>query len=260
MNNFPFLNNAKEKDGGMIHFMELIMDSLKVILRVITILPLLLFVTLYMGKRSIGELPVFDFLVILTLGSVVGADIADPDVHHFPTVVAIILIALLQKLIAWWKIKNHKVGRLLSFEPTLVIYEGQFHIKNMRRINFSIDDILQMLRGKNVFQLEDVHFALIEANGELSVKLNPNKEPLKTEDIQSVQPKTSIEYPVIIDGRVQLKALELLGLTEGWLRNELLQKDITNPQDVFYAAVNEHNQLHVSLRNPLQEPSLPIFH
>ncbi|XKG86932.1 DUF421 domain-containing protein [Sutcliffiella horikoshii] len=240
--------------------MELLMDLLKVIFRIITILPLMLIVTLYMGKRSIGELPVFDFLVILTLGSVVGADIADPNVHHLPTVGAIIAIALLQKFIAWWKIKNHKVGRLLSFEPTLVIYEGQFHIKNMRRVSYSIDNILQMLREKNVFQIKDVHFALIEANGELSVKLKPEKEPVKMEDVQVALPKPSIEYTVIMDGRVQQKALDFLGLDEAWLRKELLKKDIANIQDVFYGALSEDRNLHVTLKIPGYTKSIPIFH
>lgn len=113
--------------------MDLIVDVLKVLFRVGTILPIMLLVTLFMGKRSIGELPVFDFLVILTLGSVVGADIAEPSVNHLPTVAAVIAIALLQKLIAWWKIKNHRVGRFLSFEPTMVMYDGQFHLQNMKK-------------------------------------------------------------------------------------------------------------------------------
>lgn len=260
MYNLLFLNKAKKKDGGTIHFMELLMDLLKVIFRIITILPLMLVVTLFMGKRSVGELPVFDFLVILTLGSVVGADIAEPNIHHLPTVGAIIAIALLQKLIAWLKIKNHKVGRLLSFEPTLVIYEGQFHIKNMRKISYSIDNVLQMLREKNVFQIKDVHFALIEANGELSVKLKPEKEPVKMKDVQVALAKPSVEYTVIMDGRVQPKALEYLELDEAWLQNELLKKNIVNIKDVFYAALNEDRSLHVTLKTPGYTQSVPIFH
>lgn len=62
--------------------LELLKDVALVLGRVVTILPLLLFVTLFMGKRAIGELPVFDFLIIITLDAVVGADIADPDIHH----------------------------------------------------------------------------------------------------------------------------------------------------------------------------------
>ncbi len=71
--------------------MELLKELVILLVRVITILPLLLLVTLIMGKRSIGELPVFDFLIFLSLGAVVGADIADADISHIHTAVAIIL-------------------------------------------------------------------------------------------------------------------------------------------------------------------------
>lgn len=67
--------------------METVKEILVVYGRIITILPLLLVVTLFMGKRSIGEMPVFDFLIIITLGAVVGADIADPKIEHLHTAV-----------------------------------------------------------------------------------------------------------------------------------------------------------------------------
>ncbi|WP_338083094.1 DUF421 domain-containing protein [Bacillus tianshenii] len=240
--------------------MELIGDLMKVMLRIVTIMPLMLLVTLFMGKRSIGELPVFDFLVILTLGSVVGADIADPEIHHLPTVGAIIGIALLQKIIAWWKIKNRKVGGFLSFEPTLVIYEGQFHIHNMRKISYSIDNVLQMLRQKDVFRVEDVHFALVEANGDMSVKLKPEKEAMKVEHNNGSPVRNAVEFPVIIDGLIQKEALHYKGLNEAWLREELLKQKIADVKEVFYAAVNEQNRLHVCLRTSDKTETLPIFH
>lgn len=91
--------------------MDIVMDSLKVIGRIVTILPLMLAIGLFMGKRSIGELPVIDFLTVLVLGSVVGADIADPNIHHIHTVVAIMVIALLQKAIVLLKLKKQTIGK-----------------------------------------------------------------------------------------------------------------------------------------------------
>ncbi|MDX5474602.1 MAG: DUF421 domain-containing protein [Bacillaceae bacterium] len=240
--------------------MELFLDFLKVLFRVFTILPLMLMLALYMGKRSIGELPVFDFLVIITLASVVGADIADPNIHHFHTVGAVIAIAILQKFIAWWKIKNRNVGRFLTFEPTLVIYNGQFHVENMRKISYSIDNILQMLRQKEVFHVSDVQFAFIEANGELSVKLKLEKEHARIEHMQLNPKNTGVEIPVIIDGKLYVEALEFQGLNEAWLREELLKRKIAKMSDVFYAAVNAQNKLHISLKEQTPPKSVPIFH
>ncbi|SFE05364.1 Uncharacterized membrane protein YcaP, DUF421 family [Lentibacillus persicus] len=216
-----------------------------------TILPLALFVTLYMGKRSIGELPVFDFLVILILGSVVGADIADPKINHIYTAVAIVAIALLQKFIARWKIKNRKINRLLTFEPTIVIYQGQFLVNKMKKIQYSIDTILRMLREQQIFNVNDVELAIVEANGYLSVKLYPEKEEARAEHITQ-QPYAfykGIEVPVVIDGEINEKGLSSRNLNELWLYQELEGKNIFDVNDVFYAAVNNLNELHVSIKN-----------
>lgn len=148
---------------------ELLKDLLIVLGRIVTILPLLLFTTIYMGKRTIGELPIFDFLIIIILGAVVGADIADPEIKHLPTAFTIVMIGLLQKLVSHLKIKNRKFGKLITFEPTLVIKDGNFLVKNMSKIGYSIDNILQMLRGKDIFDPAEVDLAIIEADGAMSV-------------------------------------------------------------------------------------------
>ena len=62
--------------------LDFIKDMLIILARILTILPLLLFITLFMGKRAIGEIPVFDFLIVIILGALVGADIADPEMSY----------------------------------------------------------------------------------------------------------------------------------------------------------------------------------
>ncbi|KAA0566534.1 DUF421 domain-containing protein [Bacillus sp. CH30_1T] len=243
--------------------MEYTLQILKILGRIVTILPLALFATLYMGKRSIGELPVFDFLVILTLGAVVGADIADPKINHIYTAIAVIAIALLQKLVATWKIKNRKIGRLLTFEPTMVIYQGQFLVSKMKKIQYPIDTILQMLREQKIFNVQGVELAIVEANGNLSVKLYPEKEVARVEHIlpKPNVPNKGIDVPVVIEGEIYEKVLYSRNLNESWLYEELERKNIFDVKDVFYAAVNDMNELHVSIKNTNNLQNLPpILH
>lgn len=152
--------------------------------RIVTILPLVLFITLFMGRRSIGEMPVFDFLIIITLGAVVGADIADPSIHHLPTVVAIIAIGILQRAVSQWMISNRKIGQLITFKPTIVIWKGQILHENLHRIHYSIDNILVMLREYQIFDLSEVDTAIIESNGKLSVQKKVEKQIITKEDLQ----------------------------------------------------------------------------
>jgi uncharacterized membrane protein YcaP (DUF421 family) len=227
---------------------DVLMDSVKVVGRILTILPFMLFIGLYMGKRSIGELPVFDFLVILVLGAVVGADIADPKINHIHTVVAMIVIALLQKVIVSLKMGNRKIGKLLTFEPTVVLYDGKFLMRNMKKIQYSIDNILQMLREKDVFYIEDVEMAIIEANGNLSIKLAPMKETVRREDLNIQKEGKDYEIPIILDGEIQTDLLKRIKKDEQWVRQKLVEQNVADVTRVFYGAVNKEGKVHLSLK------------
>lgn len=183
---------------------DLLKDLLLVGWRVLTILPLLLVITLFMGKRAVGgELPVFDFLVIITLASVVGADIADPNINHLPTIFAIIVIALLQKTVAHLKIASQKVDQVVTFEATIVIQDGIFLNQNLKKIGYTVSNILEMLRNNEIFDIREVETAIIEANGELSVLKAKSSPPLP------------ISFPVVLEG----KSWRMFFLHYMWIRN-----------------------------------------
>ncbi|TFE01493.1 DUF421 domain-containing protein [Jeotgalibacillus salarius] len=229
--------------------LESIKDILLVFGRIITILPLLLVVTLFMGKRAIGELPIFDFLIILTLGAVVGADIADPNIDHLPTAAAVIALGILQKVVAKWKISNRKIGRLLTFEPTVIIQNGKFLNKNMKKIRYSIDNILQMLREKSIFDISEVETAIIEANGSLSVLKIPQKNSVTLEDMKMAKTTSAISFPLIVEGTIYSSVLKDFNLNEAWLQHQLSEKGIVDIRDVFFASMNRELELHVSLKD-----------
>ncbi|MFB5662588.1 DUF421 domain-containing protein [Alteribacillus sp. HJP-4] len=228
---------------------ETLKDSALVLGRIVTILPLLLAVTIFMGKRAIGELPIFDFLIILTLGAVVGADIADPQIKHIPTVIAIVLIALLQKAVARFKISSRKAGRLITFEPTIVVQDGIMLDQSLKKIDYSIDNLLQMLREKDVFDLREVETAVIEANGALSVLLKPTHRPVTAEDLEVHSAGSLIALPVVMDGEIQHSVLTDFKLDESWLMQKLNEKGITDITEVFYASINRRYELHISPKN-----------
>jgi uncharacterized membrane protein YcaP (DUF421 family) len=240
--------------------LETLKDLYLVFGRIITILPLLLLITIFMGKRAIGELPIFDFLIIVTLGAVVGADIADPNIHHFPTAVAIIFIGVFQRVVAKWKISNRKLGRLITFEPTVVVQDGKFLDRNLRKNRYSIDNILQLLREKDIFDLNEVETAILEANGSLSVLKKPNKKPVTPENLNIVNTNSIITFPVIMEGTVYTKVLLDFHLTEKWLHEQLMKQGITDLKNVFFASINHNLELHVSLKDDQKIFVPPILH
>ncbi len=198
-----------------------------------------------MGKRSIGALPVFDFLVVLVFGSVVGADIADPNINHLLTVVAMIMIAILQKIMTKVKISSRKLGKLLSFEPTVVIENGRLLKEELKKTGYTIDNILMLLREKEVFLIQDVQVGILEANGSLSINKIPSRQTVTAEDAGVNSQNVSLAFPLIVDGILYQEVLKKLNVKEKWVLDEVKRAGIENLQEVFYASINTRKEIHI---------------
>ncbi|AWX58360.1 DUF421 domain-containing protein [Brevibacillus brevis] len=233
-------------------------ESMMVIGRVCTIIPLLLLVTLFMGKRSIGELPVFDFIIIITLGSVAGADIAEPDVRHISIAVAVLTLGVLQRVVSQLSIVFRWFGRMVTFEPTVIFSNGNFHVKSMKKIRYSLDNVLHMLREKDIFDLAEIDLAIIEANGRLTVLKKVEQQVVTKQDINIQTSSAGMSLPVIVEGKIYPDVLSYRNRDEQWLVHELKKKGIASEQ-VFLATINRKNKLLYTLKNE-KEPQVPPLH
>ncbi|PSL50407.1 uncharacterized membrane protein YcaP (DUF421 family) [Salsuginibacillus halophilus] len=196
-------------------------DNLLILGRIITIFPLLLAAAIFMGKRSISELPIFDFLIILSLGSVTGADIADPSISHTHTAFAIIAIALLQKLVVNGMLRMSWLKKRITFSPTVVIENGVLLENSLKSIHYSAENILQLLRAQGIFDIRDVQTGVLEGTGSLSVKPYDNARPLRFQDKADAPAVTVTTYPIFVDGRWAETTLQSLGLSKQHVENTL---------------------------------------
>ena len=151
-------------------------------------------------------------------------------------------------------------SRLLTFEPFIVINEGQFIVKNLSKTQYSIDNILLMLREKDVFDVSAVQVGILEANGKLTVFKKAEKSPIIVEDLQISKKSDDFAYPLIIDGMIYNEVLQQLKLDKTWLMEKLAEKSIYDVNEVFFASINEQKSLHISLKEeaPMQLPL--IYH
>lgn len=222
------------------------MDYVAIPVRIVTVMGVLLLMTLLVGRRQVGELPVFDFAVAITIGSVAGADIADLSIPHLPTVYAVFVMTLLQIIFSRYIIGSRKFGKMVTFEPVVVIQEGRLLKRNLRKIRYSLDMLMYQLRQNNVFSLQEVEYAVIEPNGGLSVQKKSFKRPVTTEDLGLTPKPASIALPVIADGRVFTGVLDYLAMDYEDLLTKLREEGYSSPQGVFYASLEDDKTLYVA--------------
>ena len=222
------------------------MPYLLITARVFSIMGMLLFLVLITGRRKIGELPVFDFLTIIVLGNVVGADIADPSIPHLPTAYAVVLLIGIHYIISLFTIKNRRLGKILTYRPIAIIQKGKFIKSNMKRLRYSIENVLMFLREKGIFDLNEVEYAIVEDSGNISVQKKSQFQPLTPQDMNISTNYKGISLPLIIDGSVVADNLKKLDLDERWLAAQLAKENVDSFDKVFYADISPDGRLYLS--------------
>lgn len=221
------------------------MDYLVVLARIVTVIPLLIGMSLLMGKRHVGELRAFDFIIAVTIGAVAGADIADPEIRHGPTAFAIVLLGLLHIGATYGILKNRRFAHLISLEPVIVIQNGQLLKRHLQRVRMPIDTLLELLREKGVFNLNEVEFAIVEPDGKLSVQKKSQYQPATPKDLKIKTDYKGLPTPLVVEGAIFQKGLDAVGLEEAWLLEALLEAGLT-VEEVFFAELNADGSLHIS--------------
>lgn len=222
------------------------MTYLIIALRIVSIMALFLFLILKTGRRKLGELPVYDFLSVIVIGSVIGADIAEPDIPHLPTMFAVVILIALQFLVSKLLINNKKIARKITFGPTVIIQKGQFIKANMKRLKYPVENVLMALREKDIFDLNEVEYAIIEGSGNISVLKKSQFLPLTPSDMKLQPGSKGLSVPLITDGQVHDDNLRQLKRDRAWLAAQLNQAGIEDFSEVFYADYSEGGSLYVS--------------
>ncbi len=225
------------------------MPMLNSFLRTLVAFVLLMAVLRLMGRKAISQMTFIDFGVAVTLGSVT-ADLAIGN-NHNELAVAVVLVSfgLIVLFIDYLHIKSYKFRRFINSEPLTVIENGELNNKNMRRTHLTIADLNAVLREKNIFNIADVEFAVLESDGELSVLQKSQKKPLTPSDLNLPTTYNGLTADLILDGRIMNENLSSVNLDENWLKNELKTQGIGNYRDVFYAGLDTSGKLYISLKH-----------
>lgn len=210
-------------------------------------------ITRVVGKSQMGQLTVTDFVNGIVVGSLAAAMIVDLRTPALYYVFSLILIAALTIGVECLTLRNRIIRKIFEDEPTIVIHNGKVLEDKMARMRYHMDDLMMLLREKNVFNIADVEFAVAEPNGELSVLLKSQKRPVTPEDLQIPTRYEGMSTELVMDGVVIKQNLVQNGLTEEWLFGELEKRGITKIENVTLATLDTQGNLYVDLRRDVIE-------
>jgi uncharacterized membrane protein YcaP (DUF421 family) len=196
-----------------------------------------------MGKREIGQLSVFDFVVSIMLAEVSAFPMEDLSKPIWEPLLAILGLVVLQVFVALLQMKSHLFRHWVDGEPSVLIEHGELKDREMKRMHYTVHDLLTQLRQKGFASIDDVEFAILETSGELSVFPKPEKEPLTMGDFGKRGETTTVPLPLIIDGRPVQKSLDNLKRDVTWLQEQVATRGYHRIEDVFYAGMDTNGAL-----------------
>jgi uncharacterized membrane protein YcaP (DUF421 family) len=207
----------------------------------------LLILTRLLGKKLLGQLTIFTYITGIAMGNIAGDMVVHRDIKLIDGVSGLIVWAFLVYLVELFSLKSSKARVFLDGEPSIVIKKGVIMQKELAVQRLNMDDLTMLLRVNNVFSIQDVDYAILEPNGQLSVLKKPAFESITKKDMQ-IQPENRIYLPteIIVDGRLVKKNLEELNLNTEWLDQQLRQAGIPSVEEIFFAELQGDGSLHIS--------------
>ncbi len=192
-----------------------------------------------MGKRQAGELQPFELIIAVMIAEVAATPMDGPGIPITYGIVPATMLLLLHNLIAFISIKSDKARAFFSGKPSIVIHKGIIRREELKKQSYNLNDLLEQLRNKNVMNIGDVHYAVLETNGELSVMLKPEKRPATPEDMNITPNNPGFCYDVILDGKLKPDNLQRLGFTVSQLESIMKTNNLKRIRDVFLATADE---------------------
>ncbi|NRP20162.1 hypothetical protein LPJGGPFB_03421 [Ensifer adhaerens] len=142
---------------------------LEIALRTVIIYAYTLFLIRWIGSRSIGQLSLVEFLLVIALGSAVGDAMFYPDVPLIHCMAVITVVVLLDKSLSYIVARNRKLEDVIEGISVEVVRDGGILWKALKQLNVGHDELFEQLRLKQVRHLGQVRAAYFETNGLLSV-------------------------------------------------------------------------------------------
>lgn len=207
----------------------------------------LLIFTRILGKQQVSQLTFFDYVVGITIGSTASSLTTDLTSRAWPHWVGLLTWTFLCFILQLITLKSKTAEKYLDGQPTIIISNGKILEKSMKKFRYTIGDLLSQLRDKGVFDLDDVAFAVLEKDGQLSILKKSECDFVTPKDLKLKIPPASIDYEVIYDGSIILDNLSIINRNEKWLMNKLKKQGINDTSAVFLATYNASSGLHIDL-------------
>lgn len=188
-----------------------------VIIRSVILYALVIVSLRLMGKKQLGELQPSELVTTILISNIATLSLEEPSMPMILGAVPILMIVCIDVLMSGVMLKSVKFRKIVTGSPRVIISDGRVDQKEMKNLRYTIDDVLESMREENIFDLNDVRYAIVETTGKINF-------------FRKDEGKTDPPAVIIKDGLLIKEAMERTGLGDGWLREIMERRRVTEKQ------------------------------
>jgi len=219
------------------------------LVRSIIIYIFVLIVIRLMGKRQVGEMQPFEFvitLIIADLACIPMAELAVPLGHGLVPIFSLLIVHF---FICFISRKSMRMRYLLSGRPAIVVSPKGINYQELRKLNMTLDDLIESMRGCDVFNLEDIAYAIIETNGKMCVIKKATIESVTREDMKIKTEPASLPVNIIMDGRLMKENVQLSGIDQKFIDECLSKAKVNKIKEVLIFTLDNQGNCFIQAKN-----------
>ncbi len=217
---------------------------LETIIRTVIFYFIIILAIRLMGKRQIGDLQPSELVITILISEIAAMPIQDLDMPISMGIVATLTLMALEILISILAMKSLNFRKMFYGSSCIIIKDGKIDQKMLRRLRVTVPDILEVLRNQEVFDLNQVAYAILETNGQMSVLLKPEFQTASVNDLKGIETPSGMPCLVVSDGKLMKKAMENVKLKKEDIDNKLKENKL-QLKDVFIMTVFESGEYNI---------------
>ncbi len=221
--------------------------------RAIFSLVTLFLITKMIGKKQVSELSLFDYVISISIGNFAAEMTMNLDSQVLNGFISVVIFGFIATTVSILTMKSVVLRRFFMGTPTIIIQEGSFALKNLKKIKFDINDFLETARSAGYFDISQIKYAIMEADGKISFLPKEENLPVTNKDMNLKPSKQGLCANVIIDGKIMKNNLENINKDKDWLIKNLKIKGHEKIEDILLATVDVNEKLTVFNKKDIKD-------
>lgn len=219
-----------------------------ILFRSIVLYFVVVFIMRIMGKRQIGQLQPFELVIALMISELAAMPMQNTGIPLFHGIIPIITLLVLQVLISTLQLKSELARLIFCGQPSILIEKGKINIKELKKNRINLNDLLEELRLKDYYNLDDIEYAILETRGQITIIPKSEQEPATRKDLNIKSSQNKMPVTLILDGRINDRNLKLIEKDKSWLNEQLNKRNISSAEQIFLALLDSQGKFVYQLK------------